>query len=172
MSSFSYTTSASQTFTITHARQLSAKVATDLRRIQRFYGAPSASRIDDYEKEMVAMLKAGYLDTVTYGFKRNDEWIEPTLRYTAQELMSSGTDDDPGKVRANKDITNASFYSFMTYSTKYHQASEAERSAALGELPFNRTTASEPGVSGYLEHDHNYSAGGRSLSRSTVRSFT
>jgi len=118
------------------------------------------------------MLKAGYLEAVTYGFKRNGEWIEPTLRYTAQELLSSGADDDPGKIRANKDVSNASFYSYMTYSSKYYQDSAADRDAALSDLPFSRTGAPEPGVSGYLEHDLNYSAGGRALSRSTVRSFT
>lgn len=75
----SYTQSSTSTFTITHARHMAAKLAADLKRMQRFYGAPSDDRIAAYETEVVELLKAGYLDTVTYGFKRGDNWIEPTL---------------------------------------------------------------------------------------------
>ena len=96
----SYTQSSTSTFTITHARHMAAKLAADLKRMQRFYGAPSDDRIAAYETEVVELLKAGYLDTVTYGFKRGDNWIEPTLRYTAKDLAGmSGIDDDPGKLR-------------------------------------------------------------------------
>lgn len=66
--SYSYTES--RTFTVTHARHMAAKVATDLKRMQRFYGKPSDENIADYESEATEMLRAGYLDTVTYGFKR------------------------------------------------------------------------------------------------------
>lgn len=69
MSSYSYTESI--TFTVTHARHMAAKIATDLKRIQRLYGWPSDREITDYEEEAVAMMKAGYLGAVTYGFKRN-----------------------------------------------------------------------------------------------------
>src|SRR6478752_2501033 len=93
------TYSNTQTFTLTHAKYLASKVATDLKRLQRLYGFPSDSIIESYETELTELLKGGYLDTVTYGFKRNNNWIEPTLRYTSQEISSgSGLDDDPGKV--------------------------------------------------------------------------
>ena len=48
--SYSYTTTATNTFTVTHARHMAAKVATDLKRMQRFYGSPSDGRINEYEK--------------------------------------------------------------------------------------------------------------------------
>ena len=76
----------STTFTITHARHIATKVGTDLKRLQRFYGKPSDKNITEYEAEMVILLKAGYLNTVSYGFKRGSNWIEPMLRYTANEL--------------------------------------------------------------------------------------
>ena len=85
--SYSYTES--RTFTVTHARHMAAKVATDLKRMQRFYGKPSDENIADYESEATEMLRAGYLDTVTYGFKRDGKWIEPTLRYTARDLAGA-----------------------------------------------------------------------------------
>jgi hypothetical protein len=96
----SYSFSDTATFTLTHAKHMAAKVATDLKRIQRLYGSLSDAAIVNYEAELIAVLKAGYLGVVTYGFWRNDDWIEPTLRYTAQELAgAAANDDDPGRVR-------------------------------------------------------------------------
>jgi hypothetical protein len=170
--SYSFTSSDSITFTLTHAKHLGAKVATDLKRMQRFYGYPSDSSIADYEAEIIEFLKNGYLGTVTYGFKRGDDWIEPTLRYSARELNEvDANDDDPGKVRPGADISGASFYSFMTYSSKWYQQSESERNTFSSGLPFQRRGANEPGISGYLTSDRTYSSGGRALDRSTVKSF-
>ena len=143
MSSYSFTVAETQTFTITHARHMAAKVATDLKRVQRFYGYPSDSSITQYEAELIVMLKAGYLGEVTYGFKRGNDFIEPTLRYSG-DLVGAGSDDDPGKVRPGKDVTGASFSSYMTYSSKYYDAA-AERESALKDLPFKREGAPTPG---------------------------
>ena len=170
--SYSYTVTESTTFTVTHARHIAAKVATDLKRLQRFYGKPSDSSIADDESEVIALLKAGYLDTVSYGFKRDGEWIEPMLRYTAQELAAAAAnDDDPGRVRPGADISGASFYSFLTYSAAWNELTHAEKAAFKNTLPFQRTGGSEPGVNGYFEDDRTYSAGGCALNRSSVRSY-
>lgn len=170
MSSYSYTEST--TFTVTHARHMAAKIATDLKRIQRLYGRPSDQDIADYEAEAVSMMKAGYLSSVTYGFKRNGSWIEPTIRFTARDLASgAANDDDPGKIRPGKDVTGASFYSFLTYTAAYYSLSQAERDAFKSGLAVERTTGKEPPVNGYLDSDRTYSAGGRALDRSSVRSY-
>ncbi len=170
--SYSYSLSESATFTVTHARHMAAKVATDLKRMQRFYGFPSDSEIGEYEAEATAFLKAGYLGTVTYGFRRDGNWIEPTLRYTARELEgASANDDDPGRVRANANIAGATFYSYLTYSPAWSRLSETEKEAFRTQLPFRRTGATEPGISGYLANDRTYSSGGRALDRACVRCF-
>jgi hypothetical protein len=168
MSSYSY--SESITFTVTHARHMAAKIATDLKRIQRLYGWPCDREIAEYEEEAVAMMKAGYLGTVTYGFKRNGFWIEPTLKYSARDLAgTSANDDDPGRIRPGKDVSGASFTSFMTYSDAFFSLSQAARDAFKGGLPIFRVTGSEPPVDGYMDPDRIYSAGGRALDRSSVR---
>jgi hypothetical protein len=169
--SYSYTENS--TFTVTHARDMAAKVATDLKRMQRYYGEPSDGRIAQFEAEAVEFLKAGYLGTVTYGFKRDGQWIEPTLHYTSQDLMGGSTnDDDPGKLRASADITGSSFYSYLTYSTAWHKMSALEKLQFEARLPFIRGGAGEPKINGYLIDDRVYSSGGRALNRSTVRSFS
>jgi hypothetical protein len=170
-SSYSYTESS--TFTVTHARHMAAKVATDLKRIQRYYGAPSDTDIAAYETEAIELLKAGYLGTVNYGFKRDGQWIEPTLRYTARDLAGgTANDDDPGKLKASADVSGASFYSYLTYSAAWDALSATEKDQFKKRMPFYRGGAAEPGVNGYLVDDRTYSSGGRALNRASVRSFS
>ena len=170
--SSSYTVTEAVTFTITHARHIASKVATDLKRVQRFYGVPSDERIAEYEAELTSFVKAGYLAAVTYGFKRDDAWIEPTLRYTAQDLFGgTGTDDDPGRIRPGGNTAGATFYSYLEHNSAWSRLSQAERDAFEIQLPIRRGGAPQPTVSGYMQVDRTYSAGGRSLQRSTVRSW-
>lgn len=170
--SYSFAVTESLTFTVTHARHMAAKVATDLVRMQRFYGFPSDAGIDAYETEVIALLKAGYLGRVWYGFKRDGSCIEPTIKYTARDLYNgSAADDDPGKIRPGADVSGASFYSFLTYSAAWDNLTARERDAFEKSLPFYRSNGTEPPVYGYLLPDRIYSSGGRALDRASVRSY-
>lgn len=170
--SYAYTITETKTFTLTHARHLAAKVAADLKRMQRFYHAPDDAHIERLEGEITELLRQGYLGTVTYGFKRNGNWIEPTLRYTARELAGDSMDDDPGRVRPAANVTGASFYSYLTYSSAWYALPSAQREAIEQQLPVQRTGAPEPSVSGgYFADDKTYSSGGRALGRASVRSY-
>lgn len=170
--SYSFAVTASRSFTETHAKHMAAKVATDLKRMQRLYGQPSDAAIASYEAEVIHLLKKGYLGTVTYGFYRDDKWIEPTLRYTARDLAGdAANDDDPGRIRPGANISGATFYSYLTYSPAWDKLSYSEQDAFKKGLPFYRGGAEEPGVNGYLTDDRLYSSGGRALQRASVRSF-
>ncbi len=168
----SYTYSESTTFTATHARHIAAKVATDLKRVQRFYGEPSDAWISAYQEELTELLKGGLVGSVTYGFKRDGAWISPTLRYTARDL-NGGTagDDDPGRVQPGANTTNARFYSYLLYSSAWDSLPEHDRLEVKKRLPFQRNGAPEPAVNGYFHNDRTYSAGGRALGRASVRTF-
>jgi hypothetical protein len=171
--SYSFTESESTSFTVTHARHMAAKVATDLKRLQRLYGRPGDLDIAAYEIEVIELLKEGYLGTVTYGFWRDGKWIEPTVQYTARELAGfAANDDDPGRIRPGANISNASFYSYLTYSPSWKSLSFADQDAFKNSLPFYRGGAPEPAVNGYLSEDLTYSSGGRALYRASVRSST
>lgn len=168
----SYTVSETRTFTLTHAKHIAAKIATDLKRLQRFYGQPSDATIADYEMEAIELLKAGYLGTLTFGFRRDDKWIEPTLRYTARDLFgASANDNDPGRIRPGANITGTFFYSYLTYTPAWEKQSLTEQDAFRRRMPFYRGGAPEPSIDGYLASDFTYSAGGRALDRASVRSF-
>jgi len=168
MSSYTF----NQTFTITNAKYLASKISADLKRMQRFYNYPSDSDIVEYEEEIRELLRLGYLGKVTYGFKKNDKFIEPTLVYTANELSADfAADDDPGRVRPGAITTGASFSSFLTYSEEWDKLSFDEKNKFKDGIAINRTGAQEPLIDGYLSNDKSYSSGGRTLNRSTLKSY-
>lgn len=175
MSSFTVTESA--TFTLTHAKYISSKVAADLKRLQRLYpGSLTDSEIASYETEITELLKNGYLQEVTYGYQRkigdNKVWIQPTLIYAAQDLAGSyWDDDDPGRIEAGADVSGAYFTSYLTYTSAWSRLTDAQQSTFKAALPFQRTGMPQPTINGYLTTDRSYSAGGRALNRSSVRSF-
>lgn len=167
-----YTLSETSTFTLTHARHIAAKVATDLKRMQRFYNEPSDSMIGALEEELIKLIRAGYLAKVTYGFQRDRRFIEPTLVYTARELeVEDATDHDPGRVWPGADIIGASFSSYLEHNLAWQLLPEPDKISFEEQLPFQRTGAPEPGINGYLQSDRTYSAGGRALNRARVRAF-
>jgi hypothetical protein len=168
----SYTNTGTQAFTITHARKIASKVATDLKRLQRFYNSPSDSDIQAYETEIIELLKEGYLGTVKYGFKKDDKWIEPTLCYTAKDFSGmSPEDNDPGRITPEVNIEGANFYSYLTYNSNWDKLTSDEKDAFKKALPFQRTGASEPGINGCLITDKIYSSGGKGVERSLVKNY-
>ena len=107
--SSTFTITETTSFTLTNARHMAAKVATDLKRLQRFYDSPSDAWIVNFEEEITQLLKKGYLDTVTYGFWKDGRLIEPTVCYTARDLDGANADDDdPGRIRPGADTSGAS----------------------------------------------------------------
>jgi hypothetical protein len=169
--SASYTYNATETFNVTHAKHIAAKVAADLMRFNRFYNNPTIEHVNQYEAELTAHLKAGVLDNVTYGFMRDGKWVE-ALRYHA---LSDGTlvqDDDPGKIRPGIDVSNATFWSFLVKNSRWNSLTPAERSEFNAASPIARVDANEPTIqNGYWSHGQNYSAGGRGIGRSTIMRY-
>lgn len=160
----------SETFTITDAKKLASQVATDLKRMQRFYNAPSDSQIEDFEKELIELLKEGYLGEIRYGFRKDGEWICPTLIYTAKEL-AGGINDDPGKIPPDADISGAIFYNYLTQSESFRRLTNEQQDAFNNRLPFQRVGAPNPPIKGYLSSDKSYSSGGVTLDRKIVKNL-
>ncbi|SDR44539.1 hypothetical protein SAMN05519103_03230 [Rhizobiales bacterium GAS113] len=168
--SHSTTFADSVTFSHSHAVHMAAKVATDLKRMQRFYGKPTDAEIAEFEAEIVVMLKGKFLIEISYGFLRDGKFIEPTLRYTAQDLAGrAANDDDPGRVLPGANIEGASFHSFLVWTAAWSSLPPDERASFEKQLPFVRTTGSKPEVNGTLVDDRIYSAGGWALNRKSVK---
>lgn len=130
------------TSTLTQARRLAARIGAELKQLQALYGRPDSSRIEDFGIEAEQFLAAGYLGCVRYGFKRNGVVIFE-LSYTAEN--ASGIDDKPGRIPVGADIRSTdTWFSFMEYSTRWHQLSEADRIAFERNLPIQRTVGADP----------------------------
>lgn len=168
--SSSYSVSATQTTTVTNARYLASKVATDLMRFSRLYGSPTVERINEFEEELTILLKNDAVDNVVYGFKRNGLWTLASVRYIALPGGALQVDDDPGRIKPNHDVAGAVFTSFMSYSAKWFARTAQERAGIEATLPINRSVGDAPGLErGRWEQDRSYSSGNLGLGRSTVR---
>jgi len=160
------TNTATASFTVTHARYLASKIAADLRQMKLFYNQPSDKQIEDYISEVIVLLLGGHLASVTYGFKRGDDWVI-ALRYTAEQSGILINDDKSGRVTPGVDVSNAYWYSFLIYSNSYSNLSSLEREKLEAQLPFKRSGADEPKISGLWTNDKSYSNGGVSIQRGT-----
>lgn len=164
------TNSNTQTFNISHARQIGSRVAADLQRFKRLYLAPTDQQIADYEGELVELLQHDVVKEVVYGFQRNGQWTEASVKYKALPGGELGTSDDPGKIRPNLDVANATFKSFLTYNDKWDAMSQVQRDAINAASPIKRSTTTTPTLEvGYWADDNSYTAGGRGLGRSSAK---
>src|SRR6266540_2274825 len=159
----------SETFTRSNARYVASKVAADLRLLQRFYGRPTDAEIDAYTGELVELLVGGYVQRVTYGFKRGSTWVV-ALRYEARLDGTLDADDRAGRITPGINITGASWSSYLVYSYTWGLLDAAERARIKARLPVQRTGADEPSSSnGSWVQDRSYSAGGSGVRRASFR---
>lgn len=168
--SISATRSAS--FTITDARYVGAKIGADLRLLNSLYGQPPLTSIDDYVEEVALLLRDGYLNTVDYGFKDHDRnsW-KLRLRYTA---TAGGylTDSRPGSLPTSLAVAGYPFYSYLTYSAKYHLLSTTEQGLVKAALPVPRTGADEPTAgAGTSNSGVGYARNGVGVTRNVFHEF-
>ncbi len=158
-----------ETFTVTHAKRMASKVGADLTRLRRLYGAPDAARIPLFEAEVAALLKSGVLRCVSYGFRKDGDWLF-ALKYHATADGTLVADNDPGKIPLRLNLTGIPFVSFLEYNLSFYRLSREDQAALERSLPLQRNVGTEPGTRcGYWSQDLMYSAGGRTLQRSVFR---
>ena len=157
------------TFTITHARYVTSKIKTDLKLLQKAYGDPTDLRINDFGEEAALLLRDGYLGEVTYGYRRNGNWIL-ALRYVGQSDGTLEADDRAGKVPRGVDVSGAGFYSYLIYSQAWYKLSQDKQQTLEQTLPIKRTPGEPLGTNGgYWTTDRTYSSNGIGVARSTFQ---
>jgi hypothetical protein len=165
--SYSYATTATTTFSKANAEYVASKVITDLKQFQRWYAAPADDDIEGYSAELVALLPRRYMSWVEYGFRRAGKW-QVSMRYEVRADGTLDTDSRAGGVPRGHDVTGATFYSFMHWSSEWSRLTPAEKQAIYDPLPFNRGIGTEPGyASGSFTYDRTYSASGNGVTRRT-----
>ena len=131
-------------YTITDARHVGAKIGADLRILHNMYGSPPLAQIDDFVEEVALLLREGYLGTVSYGFRdpSTNAW---KLRLLYRATVGGGlTDGRPGSLPQAATIAGTTWYSYLTYSTKFNNLSPTDRAKFKASLPITRTNGEEP----------------------------
>ena len=165
MSTHSFTTSS--VFTKTASAYIASKVAADLRAMSAYYGRPSESEISDYQHELSELLARGYVSSVQYGFERDERKIV-VLEY--EHRPSGLRDDNSGRVFPRADVSDATWFSFLTYSAKWDALDKSAQYQFRRGLRVNRVEGHEPrDGDGYWTADRSYSSEGAGAQRRTFR---
>lgn len=161
----------SQSFTRTDARNVASKVAANLRYMKALYGSPSDGWIQEYHDELVELLAGGFVDSVTYGFKREENWVA-AVRYLVDLGGNLTADDHATKLPYDADVRGLTATSYLIRSQAWWDLSDAQRAVIEAKLPFKRVGAAEPGTAGgYWQEDDTYSSSGGGVRRSTLRRY-
>lgn len=160
-----------RTQTMTDAKHVAAKIAADLSRLRRLVGTntPTDAYIRQFEEEAIMLLRDGYLDEVTYGFKKNGIWVL-AIKYKAQYKHDGACfieDDDPGGIRFGADVVDSYFTSFLTYSNKWGRLSAEEQRVYKNKLPIRRVEGTEPDGD-WGEYDKDYHRGDIGVKRKKI----
>lgn len=164
--SYSYTTT--ETFTITHARRLAGKVLADMNQCQRLYGRLSDTEIEEYQEELAVMLHGGYVKSYEFGFKAEGKRVV-SWYYTpgpAGDLEGGRS----GGIYAAADISSASFFNYMDYTSAWYALSEVERNKIRSGHSIRRTSGDPPkDGDGYWDTSRAYVSGGMAVTRKEFR---
>jgi hypothetical protein len=169
--SFTMTRTASESFTLTHAKYLASKVTADMLRCQQNYGRPVQGDINNYGTELALLLRDGYVAAYEFGFSQDDQRLL-SWHYIVDSSGVSSTDDRPGRIVSGVAVASATWFNQLTFSSAWFALPQAERDRIRGGLPIQRVTKDGPqdGL-GYWTSDLSYSASGISLGRRTFRPF-
>jgi len=162
-----YTTT--ESFTLTNAKKLAAKVVADMHQCRRFYGAPSEASIAAYNDELVAMLAGEYVTSYEFGYqttnkKRVVSWL---YKVSAAGDLEGGRS---GGLCATADTSNADEFNFMTTNARWAGISESMRAGVAAQHSVDRVTGSGPsdGVGSWVR-DRTYVSGGVAVMRQEFR---
>lgn len=162
-----YSFTVDSTFTETSSAYIASKVAADLQSLHDYYGRPSESMIRDFVIELAALLLIGCVKSVQYGFKRDGKKVL-VLEYKVQ--TAGLQDGNSGRVFARADVSDAAWFSFLTYSEKWDELSDSQKQKIKSALPIKRSFGDEPeDGAGYWVGDKSYSSQGAGVQRRTFR---
>lgn len=165
----SYSITETRTFTISHARYVTSKIAADLDLMRAYYGRPSADDITRYAEEAAILLNGRYLQSVEYGFKREGKAIF-SLKYVARSDGTLQTDDRPGRVPFGLNVTGAGWYSYLSYSDSFFRLNSEQQAKITASLPVSRSDGPSPETgNGYWEQTRCYSSNGEGVVRNIFR---
>jgi Bacterial HORMA domain family 1 len=167
-----YAGTASDVFTIAHAKHLASKVTTDMTRCHQLYGYPATlAEIDTFGTELALLLKAGYLHRYEFGFKKDEKRVLTWL-YEVQGTTLEGGDQRPGGLVAGINIVGASAFNILTRSMAYFELTPEQKLTFDKTLPIQRPNGTSPtdGAGAWIE-ERSYSAANKLVTRKNFRPY-
>jgi hypothetical protein len=167
--SYSYTTTTTESFTLTHAKRLAAKVAADMHQCQWFYGHLTDRQIENYEQELVILLRGEYVESYEFGFETRDGQRVVSWFYTvgpAGDLQGGRS----GGLFPTADISEAVPFNFLSHNSAWTALPQEERDRIEASLPVQRTEGKPPqDGKGYWDSSRSYASGGVAMTRKEFR---
>jgi hypothetical protein len=115
----------------------------------------------------VILLKGGYLASIDYGFRKNGVWVL-ALSYSVNPTTGQFIDNNPGRVPPGKDVSGASFWSYLRRSQKYFDLSTEELEKVNASITIKRGGADDPQTGLNGTQDKTYSSGGQQVNRKII----
>jgi hypothetical protein len=169
--SFTMTRTATESFTLTHAKYLSSKVTSDMVRCQQLYGQPYVSEINNYGTELALLLRDNYVSAYEFGFTRDGVRLL-SWYYQVDRSGNLTSDDRPGRIVSGVNVAGATFFNFLNPSATWDSLSIAERERFEKYSPINRSPGQAPqDGNGYWVSDLGYSSAGVGMARKTFRPY-
>lgn len=164
----SYTYTTSESFTLTNAKKLAAKVTADMHQCRRLYGDPTEADVDAYNGELVGMLTGHHVSSYEFGYQKGDKRIVSWFyTVTAAGDLEGGRS---GGLYAKADITGALWFNFMTTNFSWSALSEVERDKVRAQHSIRRVIGDPPADgSGRWVSDRTYVSGGVAVQRQEFR---
>ena len=165
----SYSITTTESFTLTHARRLAARVAADMHQCQRFYSKPTDTEIDSYQEELIVLLHGGYIKSYEFGFKTKNERRVVSWYYTVG-LSGDLEGGRSGGLFSSADVSGAVWFNFLSPGSEWYALSTVERDKIKANYSVRRTDGSAPqDGNGYWDRSRNYVSGGVAITRKEFR---
>lgn len=164
----SYTTT--ETFNVTHARKLAAKVIADMHQCNLLYSrGPGDDAIAGYQAELTAMLAGGYVTSYEFGFQTASDKRVLTWKYTvgpSGELEGGRS----GGLYTQADLAGTSLFNYLITNSKWSALPDETQAKVEAQHPVRRIECDPPSDgNGYWATNRSYTAGGVAVTREEYR---
>jgi hypothetical protein len=165
--SYSYTNTDS--FTLTNAKKLAAKVSADMDQCRLLYGKPLEEAIVRYRDELAVMLAERCVSEYEFGYKTSDEKRIVSWRY----VINAAGDLEGGRsggLFAAADVSKGTMFNFLWTNTTWANLSNSKKEEIRSQHAIRRGDGEPPADgSGIWVRDRTYGSGGVALERKEYR---
>ena len=147
------------------ARHVAAKMATDMKRMQRIMGigVPSDAVIDQTQRALVYLLDKRYFSQYICGFKRDGKWVFALKYEEPAVLLQREKGADPGGIMFSPDELGDKLY----YSVSFTPSNAYYLAKASTHLPQATDSDNELEKGGWV-NDRIYRAGDIAVRRALI----